>query len=77
MTAEEILHKYYYGRNNQSTDPATNILNAMKAFAQDMCEKQKEICALDAERLWIANTYCQIDQMCDKIIYSPLPEELQ
>lgn len=74
MTAEEFISgaKIYF-------DPIqfNIVLNLMEGYSKHMCEKQREICADGSERLWIANNYCQIDQMCNTIIYSPLPKELQ
>jgi len=73
MTAIEFLE--INGLN--SIPYRQDVLDVMKEFAIYCCEKQREICADGSERLWIANNYCQIDQMCNTIIYSPLPKELQ
>jgi len=73
MTAIEFLE--INGLN--SIPYRQDVLDVMKEYAIYCCEKQREICAENAEKLWIANNHCQIDQMCNTIIYSPLPEELQ
>ena len=78
MTADEILEKYYYGRNNQSTDPATNILNALLEFGRVMCEKQREICAENAKIMAMNHSRISDEYKIDmgSIINSPLPKEL-
>lgn len=79
MTDEEIINKYYYGRNNQSTNPYTNIINAMKKFAIYCCEKQREICAENAKIMAMNHSRISDEYKIDmgSIINSPLPKELQ
>ena len=74
MTAEDILKKYldrlpFKTRHIYSYDITVEML---KEFAIYCCEKQKEICAENAE---VSYGYsCIIDKYT--IINSPLPEEL-
>lgn len=87
MTAIEFLE--INGLN--SIPYRQDVLDVMKEFAIYCCEKQREICADNAEffregasmknDLWPAYDHCKIDIEYavnkESIINSPLPEELQ
>lgn len=51
MTAEEVLNNYncLYRYRDEATYNYSAIIKAMKEYAHLMCEKQKEICADNAE----------------------------
>ena len=51
------------------------VLQAMNEYSVLMCEKQREICAENAELWYDESDNCRVDK--ELIIKSPLPEELQ
>ncbi len=80
MTPEEILDKL--DRFIVETMPHSSelcfikedVIEAMKDYAIIMCEKQREICAENAELWYDESDNCRVDK--ELIINSPLPEEL-
>ena len=71
MTAIEFLE--INGLN--SIPYRQDVLDVMKEFAIYCCEKQREICAENAELWYDESDNCRVDK--ELIINSPLPEELQ
>ena len=75
MTAIEFLE--INGLN--SIPYRQDVLDVMKEFAIYCCEKQREICAENAETGFNEDGICGfvLGVKNDSIINSPLPEELQ
>lgn len=78
--AEEILAKFK-NRSDHYADQdydESQILRAMKEYAIYCCEKQREICAENAETITDTSTsYVYTSVNSGTIINSPLPDFLQ
>ena len=74
MTAKEFIKGC---EHDGSYIPVGEVLRLMKEYAKLMCDKQKEICAEQADTKRIGHGYQTYDIIDTKsIINSPYPEEL-
>lgn len=73
ITAKEIFNKWCDLSQSMDAFILTILVeSAMKEYAKLMCDKQKEICAQEAE---CTNNFFEVDS--SSIINAPYPEELQ
>lgn len=71
MTPEEIMNEYYRDSPDNPEAAYDNIIEAIKQYAREMCDKQKEKCGIriynetanDAHKIIIENVSYPIETL--------------